>query len=342
MSCRNALSSLLLVLIAALPAAAQRPSAPVPNRAIYSISGNVRDDSSQQTMENVRVDLYGNAGVPLMSYYTRSNGEFQFDGLPNGSYSIGVDLKGYDPYRESVAVQGGSRVGIPVFLRKPTTLPAPAKGGLVSAHLLKVPRKASEEFEKGRNLLYVKMDYRGAIKQFDQAVMDFPDLYEAYAEEGSAYIYLHDAKSGEAVLRKSIELSDSHYAQPILLLAGLMNDDGRYADAEPLARQGLGLDATSPRGYVELARALVGLKKPDEAEKNAAQARQMKPDDASVYLIMANVHIQQGNAAALLHDLESYLTLMPTGPEADQARKTSDQLRTALQKQQDQQKVQSQ
>ena len=94
-----------------------------------------------------------------------------------------------------------------------------------------------------------------------------------------------------------------------------------------------------PRHH-ELARALVGLKQPDEAEKAAIQSRDFKPDNPPVYLLLANAHIQKRDYPALLQDLEGYLKLAPTGPEADQARRTRDQLQEALKKQGEQSSAQ--
>jgi tetratricopeptide (TPR) repeat protein len=79
-----------------------------------------------------------------------------------------------------------------------------------------------------------------------------------------------------------------------------------------------------------LARALTALKKTDEAEKNAQQARDLMPDNPPVYLLLANIHIQRKDYAALLRDLDDYLRLAPFGPEADQARKTREHVQSLL------------
>jgi tetratricopeptide (TPR) repeat protein len=90
------------------------------------------------------------------------------------------------------------------------------------------------------------------------------------------------------------------------------------------------LDASSWHGHFEMARALSALKKPEEAEKSAMQARELAPDNSAVFLILANIHIQLRDYPALLKDLESYLKLSPTGPEAEQARKTRDNVQAAM------------
>ncbi len=93
-------------------------------------------------------------------------------------------------------------------------------------------------------------------------------------------------------MRKSIALSSNQYAEALLLLAGLLNNTKRFPEAEALSRQGVALDASSWHGHFELARALSALKRPEEAEKSAIQARDLKPDNPAVYLVLANIHIQ--------------------------------------------------
>jgi hypothetical protein len=43
--------------------------------------------------------------------------------------------------------------------------------------------------------------------------------------------------------------------------------------------------------HFERARALIGLKRGTEAEASALKARDMKPDDPQVFLVLANSHI---------------------------------------------------
>lgn len=329
---RRATGLLLILAATVLPVRSQSRNS---NRAIYLISGNVRDDENHQTLENVEVDLKVAGGMTLNTAYTRSNGEFEFGSLSNGDYYVEVNLKGYEPYREAVTVDNSSRMGVAVFLRRPFGLSnsesANAKSsGAISIHELGVPEKAHEEYQKGLNLLYAKSDYRGAIAQFQRAIKDYPDFYEAYAQEGGAYMSLGEMASAEEALRKSIELSSSQYPDALLMLAGMLNNANRFAEAETLARQGEALDPTSWHGHLELARAHMGLKRLEDADKDATEARDLKPDNPSIYLILANIHIQRNDRSALLKDLDGYLKLVPTGPQVEQARKSRDELQAAL------------
>jgi tetratricopeptide (TPR) repeat protein len=318
---------LFLLALGVLPVNAQN----TPNRrAIFSIGGSVHDNINHRALESIQVILKAASGIPANTTFTRDNGDFQFDGLGNGSYIIEINVKDYDRFQQEVTISGASRLGLAIFLGRPAKAPSPGIGLSISAHQLSVPHKAHDEFEKGMTLIYLKSDYHGAISQFQLAIKDFPTYYEAYAEEGNAYYQLQELDHAEEALRKSIDLSSGQYADANFTLAAIQTDTKHYAEAETIARQGISVDSSSWRGPFELARALVALKKTDEAEKTAQQSRDLMPDNAPVYLLLANIHIQRKDYPALLRDLDDYLRLAPLGPEADQARKTREHVQALM------------
>jgi carboxypeptidase family protein/tetratricopeptide repeat protein len=291
-------------------------------RSVFTIQGFVRDQTNQQPMENIPVGLKQSTGTPVTTTYTRVNGEFEFGGLPSGDYAIEINVRDYEPVREIVSISNTSQPIVSIFLSRTSKTATPVFGATISAHQLSVPHKARDEFEKGVTLVMLKSDYRGGIAAFERAIKDFPTYYEAYAEEGNAYYLLNEMGPAEEALRKSIELSSGQYADALFTLAAVLTDAKRFPEAETLARQGIKEESSSWRGSFELARALNGLKKPEEAEKNAIQSRDLMPDNPAVYLLLANIHIQRRDIHALQSDLEQYLRVAPNGPEADQARKT--------------------
>ena len=296
----------------------------------FTIAGTVRDNVTHRAIEGILVSLKQATGTPMTTTFTRSNGDFEFEFLHNGDYVIEISIKDYDKADESVTVSDASRLGISIFLNKSSSAAIVPKQMSISAHQLSVPHKAYDEFEKGMALAYVKSDFRGAIGQFQLAIKDFPTYYEAYAEEGSAFYQLQESEHAEEALRKSVELSSGQYADANFTLAALLTDTKRYDEAETTARKGISVDGSSWRGPFELARALNALKRPEEAEKNAQQARDIMPDNPPVYLLLANIHIQRKDYPALIRDLDEYLRLSPNGPEADQARKTRERVQTSI------------
>jgi len=317
-----------LLALGIAPANAQNTTS---RRAIFSIGGSIRDESTHRDIESIQVVLKQATGIPVNTTFTRENGDFQFDGLGNGDYTIEINAKDYERFQQQISISGASRLGLSIFLSKAgKTTMNPGIQLSISAHQLSVPHKAYDEFEKGMALIYQKSDFRAAIAQFQLAIKDFPTYYEAYAEEGGAYYQLQEMDHAEEALRKSIDLSSGQYADAIFTLAALQTDAKHFAEAETTARQGISVDSSSWRGPFELARALTALKKSDEAEKNAQQARDLMPDNPPVYLLLANIHIQRKDYPGLLRDLDDYLRLAPMGAGADQARKTRERVQSML------------
>jgi hypothetical protein len=89
-------------------------------------------------------------------------------------------------------------------------------------------------------------------------------------------------------------------------LGALLSSEKKFAEAETVIRQGLGVDANSWRGHYELARALFGQNRAEEAEASAVQTLPGGSDFAPLYLLLGNIHIQKHDYAALKQDMETY------------------------------------
>jgi len=295
----------------------------------FTISGSVSDAETHARIAGVRVDLQGLSGGTLASEFTGSNGSFEFTNVRDGNYQLTFEQSSYQDAHETVQVEG-SVFGLNVLLRK--LIGGAGSGGpTVSVRELSIPEKARDAMTKGVSLLYQKADYPGSIKQFQRAIAAYPDFYEAYAQMGLAYMNMKNSAESEKALRKSIEISHGNYPDPLFLLAALFSAAHRYADAEPLARKAVAVDADSWHAQSELAQALLGLQRADEAEQYAQAAAKLQPENPTLRLLLADIHISLRNAPALLDDLNAYLKLAPNGPSAAQVREERDRIQQRLQ-----------
>ncbi|MGA8222720.1 MAG: carboxypeptidase regulatory-like domain-containing protein [Candidatus Acidiferrales bacterium] len=297
----------------------------------YTISGSVRDDVTGQALNGIRVDLK-KEGIAVESAYTGNNGGFQFNSIPNGEYILEVNVDGYETADQDVDISRQPVYGVSIDLKKPVSLsPAESKGAAISAHELMIPSKARDAYDEGVGLLRSNpADYKAAIVQFQRAIQIFPGYYEAYCVEGASYMSLGDAPSAEQAARKSIELSSGKYPQALFLLAAILNKGGRFAEAETEARQAVALDDSAWQGHFELAHALSGLNRPQEAEPEAIRARDLNSANPRAFLLLANIHGQLQNSAAVLEDLDGYLKIAPPGPQTDAVRQSRDQLQKSI------------
>ena len=310
------------------------PSAAQIEERNHVIVGTVRDGTSHGPLAGVRVRLVvGGDKLAAPPTTSSTEGQFQFD-CRKVDYYVLADKDGYVPAQVKVSIGAGqeTQVSIDLLRQAPEGSSATGPGEAISAHQLSVPAKAREPYEKGMALLNSKKDYGGALAQFESAVREDPSYYEAYAELGITHYYLGDAPAAADELRKSIDLSSGKYTYAIFDLAELFNNTGRFADAEPLARQAIALENASWHGYFELARAQFGLKRPADAEESAAKARDLKPDYPLVYPVLTNIHLALHSYSSVLQDADAYLKLVPDSPTSDQVRATRQKVERALER----------
>jgi tetratricopeptide (TPR) repeat protein len=294
------------------------------------LSGYIREEGSGHIISEARIELQNAMGTPIAFAYSDGNGMYEFDDIPGDCY-VSVQHDGYAPLREYVRPDGSGHVYKDVMLRIAGRESASKSGGPVSEHQLSIPPKARELFEKGVQLVVEKSDYRGAVAQFARAIARYPSYYEAYAAMGLAQNKMGDAAAAEVALRKSVELSAEKYPQAMIDLASMYNGQKRFTDAEPLFRKVIAVDPSSWRGQFELAVALSGQRRFTEAVACALAARDLKPDNPQIYLLLYNLHIRTNDFPGALRDTESYLKLAPDGAAADRVRRMQEQVQKAVQ-----------
>ncbi len=294
------------------------------------LSGYIREDGSGHVIKSARIELQNSFGSPIANAYSDGNGAYEFDDLGGGDFYLLARHDGYESSRQFVRPDGSGHVYIDVYLRIASGESAPKSVNPVSEHDLSIPPKARESFEKGLQLVVEKSDYRGAVAQFTRAIEQCPSYYEAYAAMGLAQNKMGDAAAAEAALRKSIDLSAEKYPQAMIDLASMFNGQKRFSDAEPLLRKVIDLDASSWRGQFELASALSGQQRFKEAVTCASAARDLKPDNPQIYLLLYNLHIHTDDFPGALRDADGYLKLTPDGAMADRVRKMRVQLQKAV------------
>jgi Flp pilus assembly protein TadD len=296
-----------------------------------AVAGTVREEGTNTLLQGVTLDILSSGSQLKPSLSSGMSGEFSFGRVPAGDYSIVAKKDGYETSTTKVMVFPGGAQPVVILLRKVGPNTEMGSAGATSVHELSIPQKAREAFEKGRKLLEEEGQPAESIPEFQKAIQAYPSYYEAYTEIGVANYSLRNPRDAEEALKKAVQLSSQKYLKPLYLLSDLYNGQQRYAEAEPLARQAAELENSDWHGHFELARALVGLKRGVEAEASASKCRDLKPDNAPVYLVLANAHMLQQNYSAVVQDFDSYLKLEPTGLLSDNVRQRRDRLQNELQ-----------
>jgi tetratricopeptide (TPR) repeat protein len=192
--------------------------------------------------------------------------------------------------------------------------------GVTSVHELQIPDKARSACNKGTKRLVAK-DAAGSIAEFQKAIQEFPDYFEAYGKLGAADIELQRWNDAINAFRKSIELSDGHYA-PALFGLGLIDATVtmHFDDAEHEIRAGLESEPNDVTGNYLLGWVLYSTGRLQDAEEIARAVIFRQPRFGGARLLLAQIHIKEHDPAAVVADIDDYLALGTAGPNDDRVR----------------------
>jgi tetratricopeptide (TPR) repeat protein len=194
-----------------------------------------------------------------------------------------------------------------------------ANGSAVSVHELSIPDKAREAYNKGIRQADAD-DWAGSVPNFQRAIKSFPAYYEAYSALGVAEVYLQSWNEAEASFRKCIQLSGGTFPVANFGLGMVLSHRKQFSEAEAMIREGIQLDPADARGHFSLAWVLHTMGRFPEAEQSAREAILYKPTFTDAFLLLAQIHLDQGNFSSEIEDLDGYLKLDPLGPPSARAR----------------------
>jgi tetratricopeptide (TPR) repeat protein len=183
----------------------------------------------------------------------------------------------------------------------------------VSVRELTIPDKAREAYNKGIRQADAG-DWTGSVPNFQRAIKSFPAYYEAYSGLGVAEVYLQNWNEAEASFRKCIELSGGTFAAAHFGLGLILSHRQQFPEAEAMIREGIQLDPADARGHFSLAWVLHTMGRLPEAEQSAREAILYKPTFPDPYLLLAQIHLDQGNFSSEIEDLDGYVKVDPHGP----------------------------
>jgi hypothetical protein len=285
-----------------------------------TIKGNVYFVDESQPATNVSVQLTSSEGDMIAPESTTESGGFEFHGLSHGSYSIYIDVQGYEKVSYPVDLSFTSARGLVIYLRPSKKGKAASKtGSSISTHELGMPEKARDLVDSGKKKLADK-NAQGALEDFQAAVAAAPGYYEAYYQMAMVEVSLGKGEDAEKDFHKSIEVSGDKYGEAEVGLGALMLNRGDNAGGEKAIRRGVELNPNDWLGHYELGRALLNQNETSEAYKSAEQARALAPNVANIYRLLSDIHWKARNYPALLEDLDAYIKLDPNSAMGEHAK----------------------
>jgi tetratricopeptide (TPR) repeat protein len=304
-----------------------------------TIAGNVYYGSDYHPAGNVSIALYDSNLEMLETQSTSDVGQFRFGGLKRATYTLRIDVAGYEPVSMGVDVSMASDKTLAIYLKSTAKQQEAGHASTVSVHELSMPQKARDYMEAGEKKLYGDKNAQGAVTDFQQAIAVAPRYYEADYQLGMAELTLGKPSEAASAFRKSIEVSKDGYAEADVGLGAVLLDQNQVGEADKSIHRGLQLNPNLWLGHYELGREMLKENRLREAQASAEEARSLAPGAPIVYRLLSNIHLQQKNYQALLADLDAYLKLDANSPAGVRAKELREQIQAKVGGQPEQQRV---
>lgn len=302
------------------PFSQQRPSSRTENS---SISGTVQDMNNQR-LKDVRVELRDGNGALVNSTSTNASGNFEFDLVTSGNYTI-VATTGLQQVSERLQAIGMSNM---VNLRMPTNTPQDGMAGnsMISVAQYRIPAKAREEYRKAHEAVEKgKLDETN--KHLARALELCPNYADALTLRGVLELDGKDAASAITDLDKAIQ-ADPNYAMAYMVMGSAFNMQARYDEAIRSLQRSESLAPDSWQVHFEMAKSYIGKGDYPVALHQVEQSQNMGAAEYPLLLLMRGytlLKMKQYSQAADV--LQVYLQKDPQGPNSQQARKLLEQAR---------------
>ena len=296
---------------------------------VNTISGTIISSTGQR-IEHISIRLRTmTQGDRVLTSDDRGN--FVFRGLPSGDYTILIDKeKDYEPFAQNLSVIQPR--GMPPqtyylsvrLVRKSVAIP---KSAVINIDLAKVPKPALDLYNKAKELAK-SGNHLGAIKQLEGAIKEYADFMLAYNEMGVQYLQLNELEKADEALQSALKIDPAAY-MPLMNRGIVLFTMKRYGEAAPVLRKVVALKNEQAVGHYFLGQTLANMGRFDEAEKELLVAVKLGGDEmkeAHRYLAILYSSKKDNKRAAA--ELETYLQLAPTTPDAEQLRTVIQRLKS--------------
>ena len=254
---------------------------------------------------------------------TDDYGNFAFRGLVSGDYTIVIDKeKDFQPFSQVVSIiqpRGFPPQTYTLSIRLTLKNATAAKPGVINAELAKIPKPALDLFIKAQELAK-NGDSSEAIVQLKAAIVAYPEFMLAYNEIGVQYMRLNDLQKSDEALQAALKIDPKAF-MPLMNRGIVLVTLKRYKDAEPLLREAVKIKGDQAITHYFLGQALANLGNFDEAEKELSTAIKLGGDEMKeAHRLLAIIYSSRGDKQQAIAELETYLRLNPTTPDAEQLR----------------------
>ncbi len=296
-----------------------------------TIQGQIYYPSGRPLDKRITIRISSVRGGPS-STTSDDNGSFIFRRLTDGTYHLTVDAgKEYEIADETVdLIDTGTRRGtqiITVNIQLRPKSEAKNSAATVDAALANVPLAAREMY--ARALVAAKAgDHAKAIEQLKKALAEYSDFALAWNELGIQNMELGRYAEAASALQSALKLVPAALSTRLNYGFVLLQKKD-YSAAESEFRFVLEKNDSLALAHLYRGRALIGLFRDDEAEKELLRAIELGGDEVnSAHRYLGALYSERGDNARAISELETYLRLVPKAKDAGQIREIIKGLRS--------------
>ncbi|HEY6807033.1 MAG TPA: tetratricopeptide repeat protein [Pyrinomonadaceae bacterium] len=261
---------------------------------------------------------------------TDDYGNFAFRNLPSGDYTLVIDKeKDFQPATQAVTIIQPR--GIPgqiynISMRLEWKATAGPRPGVINAEFADVPERARTFYTTGLEESK-KGNYKEAVEQLKLAIAEYPSFMQAYNEMGVQYLKLNQLEDADAAFQQAAKINPD--AIPPLVNRGIVNVMmKRYGESVPILRKAIAKDDQSAVAHYFLGQAMANLGLFDDAEKELQLSIKLGTDQMKeAHRLLAIIYTNRGNKRLAADELEAYLKLAPTAPDAEKLKEKIRELR---------------
>jgi tetratricopeptide (TPR) repeat protein len=288
------------------------------------ISGRLIFENGNFSCDHCAITLLADGVRPIGTTYTDLSGRFTFSGVPRGTYTIHLELDGFQDVNQVVEAGLGEATVMVTLVRKPAVVSTGSQIVNISEFKELYPKKAVSNFEKGVDLLR-KNKTNDAIEYLRQAVELAPTFYEAHNQLGVAYRQAGRTDDAEREFIKAHELNSTGIG-PLLNLTSLYLDENEPDRAVKTGEEAVKTNSHSAPAFFNLGIALYKAAMLDKAEVALKRALELAPRMPNVRLALANVYLKLHRYDKTMEQLDSYIVENPHGDHLAEVQHMRDQL----------------
>ncbi|MBI4447011.1 MAG: tetratricopeptide repeat protein [Acidobacteria bacterium] len=300
-----------------------------------TLSGRVMPAAGEfQLPAMVTVTLTSFSGGFRQIQMVRSDGSFEFRGVPGGTLIISVESPGYEPSQETLDAGqnflGGMRnltLAMGGKLDQGDRPPANPNDKTVMAADLAIPKEAKKELQKALKESESKRPEK-AIEHLNKAIQIYPNFYQAYNNLAVQYLRMGREQEAVKAFEHSIELNPNN-ATAYRNLALIYANGSDHLKTLEVLRKVIELEPNHVPSFMAMGQLYARLGQYVLGLNSFQSALRIDPANKEAYLWIGQCYIELGKTADALQYLDTFLTSEPKGERADRVRAVVTQLRKA-------------